>query len=241
MTDRGAAALRQSRDVFEVGPSRMAWRGDRLVIDIDERAAPPVPGRVRGRITVVPSALTAEELALTPDERHRWRPFAPVARIEVRLGGAWDWDGHGYFDANFGAAALEADFRTWNWGRYPVRDGAICFYDAVRADGTALAVAKRFGADGRAEDVEALPLTRFSRSLWAVARETRADAGFRPRQVKPMLDAPFYSRSLVRTKIAGEETVGVHEALDLRRLKGPWLMPMLALRVPRRRGWKFGD
>jgi carotenoid 1,2-hydratase len=52
-----------------------------------------------------------------------------------------------------------------------------------------------------------------------------------------MLDAPFYNRSAVRTKINGEETVGVHEALDLNRFRGPWLMPMLAVRVPRRRGW----
>jgi carotenoid 1,2-hydratase len=37
----------------------------------------------------------------------------------------------------------------------------------------------------------------------------------------------------------GEVTRGVHEALDLRRLRGPWLMPLLALRVPRRAGWRF--
>ena len=29
MTDRGRAALRQSEDVFEVGPSSMRWEGDR--------------------------------------------------------------------------------------------------------------------------------------------------------------------------------------------------------------------
>jgi carotenoid 1,2-hydratase len=54
-----------------------------------------------------------------------------------------------------------------------------------------------------------------------------------------MLDAPFYSRSAVRTKIYGEETVGVHEALDLRRFASPLLKPMLAMRVPRRAGWHF--
>jgi carotenoid 1,2-hydratase len=31
----------------------------------------------------------------------------------------------------------------------------------------------------------------------------------------------------------------VHEALDLDRFRGPWLMPMLAVRVPRRPGWRF--
>ena len=51
-----------------------------------------------------------------------------------------------------------------------------------------------------------------------------------------MLDAPFYSRSKIRTKIMGEEVEGVHEALDLDRFANPLIKPMLALRVPRRRG-----
>jgi carotenoid 1,2-hydratase len=29
------------------------------------------------------------------------------------------WEGHGYFDANFGTRALEADFAYWTWGRFP--------------------------------------------------------------------------------------------------------------------------
>ena len=56
-----------------------------------------------------------------------------------------------------------------------------------------------------------------------------------------MLDAPFYSRSMVETVLDGETTVGVHEALDLNRFRSPWLKPMIALRVPRRRNWEFGD
>jgi carotenoid 1,2-hydratase len=83
------------------------------------------------------------------------------------------------------------------------------------------------------------PKARVPRSLWAVRRETRADAGFQPRQVKAMLDAPFYARSVVETRIGGHVTQGVHEALDLNRFRGPWLMPMLAVRVPRRAGWSF--
>jgi carotenoid 1,2-hydratase len=54
-----------------------------------------------------------------------------------------------------------------------------------------------------------------------------------------MLDAPFYTRAAVRTRIDGEETTGVHEALDLRRFRSPLLKPMLAVRVPRRARWRF--
>jgi carotenoid 1,2-hydratase len=54
-----------------------------------------------------------------------------------------------------------------------------------------------------------------------------------------MLDAPFYCRSAVRTEIGGQVSEGVHEALDLNRFASPLLKPMLAVKVPRRRNWRF--
>ncbi|HBQ23095.1 MAG TPA: hypothetical protein DD656_05095, partial [Alphaproteobacteria bacterium] len=47
----------------------------------------------------------------------------------------------------------------------------------------------------------------------------------------PMLDAPFYSRNLVRTSLHGEQVVGVHEALDLTRLRRNFVKTMLAMRI----------
>ena len=100
MTDRGRAALRQSRDALCIGPSRMHWAGAQLVIEVDEIGALPMVTRVRGTITLTPQAVTGVEVALTPDGRHIWRPFAPTARIEVNLTQGHRWQGHGYFDAN---------------------------------------------------------------------------------------------------------------------------------------------
>lgn len=237
MTDRGRAALRQSRDTLAVGPSSMHWTGTRLVITVNEWGAPPLVTPVHGTIVLTPAAVTDVERALTPEGTHRWRPFAAVARIEVDLSQGHRWQGNGYFDANFGSRALEADFRTWTWGRYPLSTGAACFYDAERRDGTRLALGLRTGLDGTATEIDPPPETRLSRTLWALPRTTRADPGARPRQVMAMLEAPFYSRSLVETTLWGERTVGVHEALDLNRFRQPWLKPMLALRVPRRAGW----
>lgn len=241
MTDRGRAALRTSRNRFTVGPSSLTWAGGKLVIDVNEIASPPLVSRVRGRITVTPSALSAVELPLLPDGTHVWRPFAPSSDIEVDLGPGWQWTGHGYFDANFGTRALEQDFSYWTWGRFPTGAGATCFYDATRRDGTELAAGIRFDADGNAEVIAPPPKARLPRTFWQLRRETRADAGHRPTQVQAMLDAPFYSRSAVRTRIDGEDTVGVHEALDLNRFASPLLKPMLAVRVPRRAGWTFDD
>ena len=240
MTDRGQTALRQTANRFEVGPSMMRWENDKLVIDVEEISSPPLISRIRGQVTITPDAITQVELPLTQDGAHIWRPFAPRSRIDVQIDRpGWDWSGEGYFDANFGTRALEEDFSYWTWGRFPTPEGATCFYDAERLDGTTLAAAFRFGKDGTAEEIALPPKVKFRRSLWAVKRETRADPGYMPRQVQNMLDAPFYSRSAVKTKLDGVETVGVHEALDLRRFRSPLLKPMLAVRVPRRPGWTF--
>jgi len=240
MTDRGRSALRQSEDTFTVGPSSLHWDGSELIININEISAPPIISRVRGQIRVKPKAMTDKELLLTQDGAHVWRPFAPISDITVDLEAkGWQWDGHGYFDSNFGTRALEEDFSFWTWGRYPTSNGALCIYDAERRDGTTLDSAIGFTADGEMAHVDAPPRTPFKRSLWQVRRETRADSGTTPRQVLPMLDAPFYSRSAVETTLNGERVTGVHEALDLNRFASPFLKPMLACRVPRRARWTF--
>ena len=240
MTDRGQAALRQTAARLQVGPSMMRWTDGTLVIDFDEISSPPLVSRMQGQIRLVPEALTEVELPLTPDGAHIWRPFAPVARIEVDIDRpGWQWQGDGYFDANFGTRALEEDFSYWTWGRYPTAAGATCFYDATRRDGSELAAGFRFGSDGSAQTISLPPKAPLRRSLWAVKRETRADPGATARQSLAMLDAPFYTRSAVTTQLDGEVTTGVHEALDLRRFRSPLLKPMLAVRVPRRRNWNW--
>ncbi|MEO0914440.1 MAG: carotenoid 1,2-hydratase, partial [Pseudomonadota bacterium] len=217
MTERAARHVRQSPERFEVGPSALHWTGDALEITFDELSTPHLQ-RIRGRVRVMPEGVTEIEVPLH-GARHIWRPYAPVARIEVAVERpGWEWTGHGYFDANFGTAALEADFSYWTWARLPVRGGTASFYDATRRDGSALAVALKFGADGAVSEIEAPPMVPFHRGFWQVRRAARSEAGCRPRQVQAMLDAPFYNRSAIRTKVLGEETVGVHEALDLDRL-----------------------
>ncbi|MEM6657613.1 MAG: carotenoid 1,2-hydratase, partial [Pseudomonadota bacterium] len=200
MTDRGRSALKLTSDSITVGPSSMRWCGDSLVIDIDEIGAPPLISPVRGQVVLSPTAMTQVELPLTNDSAHIWRPFAPTAGIQVDLNArGWQWDGHGYFDANFGTRALEEDFSDWTWGRFPTSGGSTCFYDAKRRDGSTLSRAVFFTKTGEHAVAPLPPKTRLGRSLWGVRRETRADAGYRPRQVMNMLDAPFYSRAMVKT------------------------------------------
>jgi len=235
MTERGAAAVVQSPERFAVGPSAMTWEGGRLTVDLDEVAVPHLT-RIRGRVRLHPAAVTAMEVGL--DATHVWRPFAPVADIEVDLDlPGWRWRGHGYLDGNFGSRALEADFRTWSWGRFPLGPGATAtFYDAVPRAGRAAGAALRFAKDGSVALMPPPPVAPLRRSFWQLSRATRADAGYRPAQVKAMLDVPFYTRSMVRTRIGGQESVGVHEALDLDRFVHPLNQMLLPLRMPRRGG-----
>ena len=240
MTDRGSSALRQSEDCLQVGPSFMRWDNGALIIDINEVSSLPLISRMRGQIRLLPSAVTSVEMPLTLDGAHVWRPFAPTARISVDLEAkGWQFEGHGYFDSNFGTRRLEDDFTTWNWARYPTATGSTCFYDANRCDGSVLDAAINFDEDGNALAVSGPPKTPIKRTLWALRRDTRADVGTTPKQVKAMLDAPFYSRSVVQTTIDGERVEGVHEALNLNRYGSNLIKPMLAVRVPRRKNWTF--
>lgn len=241
MTDRGRTALGQTEHCLTIGPSSVRWDDTEkcLRIDINEISSLPLISRIKGTVILRPKGITNVELPLTAEGTHIWRPFAPTADIEVDLDmPGWTWSGHGYFDANFGTRALEQDFNYWTWGRFPVAGGSKCFYDLELRDGSHEQHALHFDTHGQGHNIETPPKpTKFSRSLWAVARNTRCDQGKQPRQIKSLLDAPFYSRAMVETTLLGETTTGVFEALDLHRFRNPVILAMLAVRVPRRASW----
>lgn len=239
MTDRGRGALGQAPGHLTLGPSSLRWDGAALTIEVDEMAGLPRPGRLRGRVRLTPRAVTGVELPLTADGSHVWRPFAPAATIDVDLDvPGWSWTGHGYFDANFGMRAMEADFDRWTWARLATPDGgALCVYDAVLRGGGLRRAAMRFGVDGSAVHVDAPEAAPMGRTRWGLARELRADPGTAPRALRSMLDAPFYARATAETTIGGERLSGVHEVIDLRRYANPAIRPMIAFRVPRRARW----
>ena len=125
--------------------------------------------RVRGVIRVHPAALTGEAIALHPDGSHVWRPYAPVADIEVAFDRpGWTWSGSGYFDANFGTRALEADFRTLDLvaAAAGARGGLFLRRGAAGRDGAEHGVALR--RPGGVEPVEPPARLRLARSRWAL-------------------------------------------------------------------------
>ena len=234
MTERGEKKLKRDKDTLQIGPSSFRWEKDHLIINFNEYSIPHFDN-VKGTVKIFPKFISDLECNFLNDESHIWRPFAPLSRIEVDINKpGWQWNGHGYFDANFGSRALEKDFSYWTWGRFPTKDGSYTFYDAIPRREPSVNVALLFKKNGVVERVQNPPdISRLSRSLWLVKRETRSDKDFKPKQTKHMLDTPFYTRSGVETSIFGEKSVGVHEALDLNRFSSSLLKPMLAIKAPR--------
>jgi carotenoid 1,2-hydratase len=239
MTERGAACVAREAAMLVIGPSAMEWIDDGITIHVNEVCA-PLPRRIRGKIRLQPSALGDRSFELDGSGRHRWTPFAPCARIEVRLDEpALRWSGTAYFDSNCGAEPLEDAFRNWTWSRAQVPGATVVLYDvaarsgAQRADAPACTLALRFGLDASAQVVEPPPAVRLPTTGWRVSRRTRADAGRGARVVRTLEDAPFYSRSLLDTRVLGWDAPAIHESLDLDRFRARWVQCLLPFRMPR--------
>lgn len=235
MTERGEDDVVREPATFVVGPSAALWAGDVLEIQVAETTV-PWPSRLRGVVRVHPHALTAHSFALDAAGRHRWRPIAPAARVEVdfeqpRL----RWSGAGYLDSNIGDEPLERGFSRWHWSRAAHRDGAAVLYDATPRDGAPLSLALRFDRHGEVERAESPPAAALPRTAWGIERATRADDRS-PTLRTTLENAPFYARSLVDSRLFGIDAASVHESLDLDRFASPLVQWMLPFRMPRATG-----
>ena len=244
MTERSAGALRRSADTLAIGPSRLHWDGQTLVLDLDERCT-PLPRRLRGRVRLHPRALGAEApLALEAAGAHQWWPIAPCARVEVDLSEpGWHWQGHGYLDSNRGPAPMEQAFDDWQWARASLPDGrSAVVYDAhPRGEGASdrgpsRHIALVFDPRGGCVPFDAPPLQHLPASAWRVPRSQRSEAGSAPSVVRTLEDTPFYARSLVQARWLGQPVLAMHESLRLDRFRRPIVQAMLPFRMPRRGG-----
>ena len=233
MTERGTKRVHRDADHFAVGPSALSWDGNSLVIDIAEISA-PLPYRVRGKVRVTPEMIGTTAFLLDSAGRHRWHPVAPRAHVEVEMTHPGvRWSGGGYFDSNFGDEPLEAAFDDWHWSRAHLSKDVAVLYEGRRRDGTPFDLALRFDHQGRWHDMVQPAPAPLPRTGWLVKRATRADAGSTPRIRKTWIDAPFYARSALDTRLFGEDVQAVHESLSLTRFRSPIVQTMLPYRMPR--------
>jgi carotenoid 1,2-hydratase len=233
MTERPRGAVSRTADSFTVGPSGLSWDGKSLTIRIDEFAV-PVPGRIRGTVRVVPTAITRQAFTLNEEGNHSWWPIGPCARVQVALDRPhFRWQGDGYFDMNRGDAPLEKGFSDWQWARGATHHGAVILYEAQRRDGTSVDLAMTFDPQGRMRAFQPPPAVALRRTGWRIARSVRSEnmAGV----VRTLEDAPFYARSVVSAKLLGEPLTLMHESLALDRFRIPVVQAMLPFRMPRAR------
>jgi carotenoid 1,2-hydratase len=237
MTERGRTSVHRDRDTLAIGDSAMRWVGDRLVIDIEERAiwlGCPIHPVVRGQVVVEPEVWSGQSFALDPARNHHWRSMAPRARVRVEMERpGLSWHGSGYLDGNWGSEPIEDGFADWQWSRAHLGKEAAVLYEGVRRDGSRFATALRFDATGRAQEEE-LPLgAPLPPTRWLMGRRTRADRGH-ARVVRTWEDSPFYARSAVASRLFGKDVLAVHESLSLDRFKSPVVQWMLPYKMPRR-------
>jgi len=232
MTERGAGALRRDAATLQIGPSSLHWDGTVLTATICETTM-PIPGRIRGRIRIHPQALATHELFLDGAGLHRWSPIAPGARVEVEMQQpALCWQGTAYLDTNSGDTPLEEAFAGWDWSRAKVGSDTAVLYHGLRRNNERFRVALRYDRAGNVQDFVPPPEVELPRTFWRMPRITHSEAGAEAVQV--LEDAPFYSRSILRSHLFGESVTAVHESLSLDRFVSPVVQFMLPFKAPRR-------
>ncbi|MTI07060.1 carotenoid 1,2-hydratase [Roseibium denhamense] len=241
MTERGTASLHRDQASLRIGPSGLTWSGGELVLDFKETALPwpgqrIVPKAFSGQIRLTPEVTHDREIVLDPEGRHLWWPVVPQARaaLECDLLPDGGWQGEGYHDQNFGTQPLEKDFSRWDWarGRAP-DDTTLIVYDALSRSGAQTTLGFAFSPYAGIESFDPPPNTALPRGLWGVSGGVHCEEGYQPKRLKKLEDTPFYTRSLVETKLQGQTLNMMHESLDCRRLANPLVRLMLPFRMPR--------
>lgn len=239
MTERAERHIQREASCFTIGPSAVAWDGQALDVRIDEIGV-PIPARIVGRVRIEPTALFETTYPLDREGRHTWHPIAPRARFEVAMQKpALRWSGWGYHDSNWGDEALEDRFDRWTWSRSSLAGSAsrtALLYDVLDPAPERRSIALCFDERGRVEPFEAPPAAALPTSrIWRIPRATRCEPGASPKVLETLEDTPFYSRSVVSTRLLGDDAVGIHESLSLTRFRAPWVKLLLPFRMPRRR------
>ncbi|MFH1807288.1 MAG: carotenoid 1,2-hydratase [Pseudomonadota bacterium] len=237
LTEWPRHAIHRDADHFALGPNRLSWNQGALELIFDERQS-PFGQPLRGRLRLTPEHLYGHPVYLDQAREHRWWPVCPHARIEVWLDQpGLHFVGAGYHDSNEGDVPLEQSFRYWTWSRATLPKGTAVLYDVDPVAGPPTRRGWLFDHDGRVRDIAAPRAQSLPPGLWGVPRHTRVDEGASARVEQTFEDSPFYMRSLLRTRLLGEDALAVHEALSLERFDQTWVQLLLPFRMRRRRRW----
>jgi carotenoid 1,2-hydratase len=236
MTEHAKKSVLRDEDNLTIGSSHVRWKGSHLEIDIveqDKRLFNPFRRQVKGKLRVYPEMANSSAFALDPAAKHIWHCLSPHAKVEVEMTApSLSWSGSGYLDSNFGSESLEEGFRVWHWSRAHIGDEAVVCYEGIRRDGSGFASALKFTGSGKAEDISLPMVAPLPNSKWQLTRRTRSDQG-NAKVAATWEDTPFYSRSILKSKINGHHVTAVQESLDMDRFASKIVQFMLPYRMPR--------
>jgi carotenoid 1,2-hydratase len=234
MTERPKRKLSRDKTHLTIGPSRLEWCDDHLVIAVDEISV-PLPRRVRGTIRLYPSAPTHAAFALDDQGVHHWWPISPMGRIVIEMTDPdLSWSGHAYFDSNAGSQPLESSFCDWDWSRSTNGSGVQILYDVRGGNLSAdKSLALYVKPNGVLEQRPAPNRQSMTSGIWGVARSTLADDESQAKVTRALEDTPFYTRSTITSTIGGQAVQSMHESLSLARFNTRWVQTLLPFRMPR--------
>lgn len=236
MTERDRDSIEIRRNNFHLGRSGLRWEKDALIIDVHETTA-PIPRTLRGRIRLTADIINDREFLIDRAGRHRWRPIAPSARIEVDFDQPnIKWNGRAYLDMNEGEEPLEDVFEYWDWCRADIsKNETAIVYNTDLWTGEKRSIAMKLSKNGSWEELGPLTTKPLDDTpIWRMRRRTLSDAnGESPSIIKTFEDTPFYSRSMMNTEIMGQSCRAMHESLSGARLRAPVVKAMLPFRMPR--------
>jgi carotenoid 1,2-hydratase len=237
MTERGQNAIERTAHQFTVGPSHLHWENGVLTIKIRERV-PLLGNKVQGEIKVFTEQLFHHVVALDDQEKHRWGPIAPSARVEVAFTEPnIQWHGSAYFDSNEGDEAISKPFSEWDWSRAHLQDGSTAvIYDVRQKNGNERVIASKFNLDGSVESFIPPERVQLRKTGWRIQRNMRSEMNNGHTNIdllNTFEDTPFYARSMLKSRLLGEDVISMHETLNVKRLESNIVQFMLPWRMPR--------
>ena len=149
MTERGEKQVSRSSTEFVIGPSNLRWDGNKLIVQIQERAV-PFGQKVSGTVELYPNTLFNFSTPLDAAGKHRWGPLSPSARVKVKLNSPdLRWEGNAYLDSNEGDEPISKSFHEWDWSRAEMSGGRTSvIYDVREKNSKEKILALTFNPNG---------------------------------------------------------------------------------------------
>jgi carotenoid 1,2-hydratase len=234
MTERGEKQVSRNSTEFVIGPSNLRWDGNKLIVQIQERAV-PFGQKVSGTVELYPNTLFNFSTPLDAAGKHRWGPLAPSARVKVNLNSPdLRWEGNAYLDSNEGDEPISHAFHEWDWSRAEMSgDRTSVIYDVREKNAQENVLALTFNPNGTIDHFEPPPRQALPKTIWGIQGHMRNQNSETLTVHKVLENTPFYTRSVLNSELLGEKVLSFHETLSVPKLTLASTQFMLPWRMPR--------